>query len=152
MTEKTEIVDEILNGVEVIFRQVFPLAHKELLELDLTAPQLKIVLLLFLYDKTRMSDLASSLGVTMATATGIVDRLVERGLVARENHPTDRRVVMCDLTAKGLEQTNRLWKTSSDKARQILLNIELSKLKLVAEALSDLTAVGALQESSVRKQ
>ena len=85
MTEKDEVVDRILQGVSDIFREVLPLAHKELLEMDLTAPQLKVVLLLYLYGSTRMSELAGSLGVTLATATGITDRLVERGLLTREN-------------------------------------------------------------------
>jgi DNA-binding MarR family transcriptional regulator len=145
MTEKDEVIDRILHGIEIIFREVFPLAHKELLELDLTAPQLKIVLLLFLSGPARMSDLAASLGVTLATATGIVERLVEKKLVIRESLPSDRRVVMCTLSQKGLEQTNNLWKTSGDKARLLLSNMDISRLLLIDEALRDLTTVSTNQ-------
>ena len=143
MTEKDEVVDRILQGVSDIFREVLPLAHKELLEMDLTAPQLKVVLLLYLYDSTRMSELAGSLGVTLATATGIMDRLVERGLVSRENLKDDRRVVMCRLTEQGMEVTDNLWKTSREKARQLLSGMQLSRLKMIDEALGDMIAVGA---------
>jgi DNA-binding MarR family transcriptional regulator len=142
MTEKDEVVDRILQGVSDIFREVLPLAHKELLEMDLTAPQLKVVLLLYLYDSTRMSELAGSLGVTLATATGIMDRLVERGLVSRENLKDDRRVVMCRLTEQGMEVTDNLWKTSREKARQLLSGMQLSRLKMIDEALGDMIAVG----------
>ena len=145
MTEKDEVIDRILHGIEIIFREVFPLAHKELLELDLTAPQLKIVLLLFLSGPARMSDLAASLGVTLATATGIVERLVEKKMVTRESLPSDRRVVMCTLSKKGLAQTNNLWKTSGDKARQLLSNMDISRLQLIDEALRDLSSVSANQ-------
>jgi len=142
MTEKDEVVDRVLQGISNIFREVLPLAHKELLEMDLTAPQLKVVLLLYLYGSKRMSELAGSLGVTLATATGIMDRLVERGLVSRENLKDDRRVVMCRLTDQGMEVTDNLWKTSREKARQLLSGMELSRLKMIDEALGDMIAVG----------
>jgi DNA-binding MarR family transcriptional regulator len=143
MTEKDEVVDRVLQGISNIFREVLPLAHKELLEMDLTAPQLKVVLLLYLYGSKRMSELAGSLGVTLATATGIVDRLVERGLISRENLKDDRRVVMCRLSEQGMEVTDNLWKTSREKARQLLSGMKLSRLKMIDEALGDLIAVGS---------
>ena len=143
MTEKDVVVDRILQGVSDIFRAVLPLAHKELLEMDLTAPQLKVVLLLYLYGPTRMSELAGSLGVTLATATGIMDRLVERELVTRENQPNDRRVVMCRLSENGLGMTDRLWKTSREKARQLLSAMELSRLQMIDEALGTMIAIGS---------
>jgi DNA-binding MarR family transcriptional regulator len=146
MTKKDEVVDRILQGISDIFREVLPLAHKELLEMDLTAPQLKVVLLLYLYGSTRMSELAGSLGVTLATATGIMDRLVERGLVTRENQPNDRRVVMCKLSENGLEMTDRLWKTSREKARQLLSGMELSRLQMIDEALGTMIAIGSGQQ------
>jgi DNA-binding MarR family transcriptional regulator len=148
MVESDEVVDRILHAIAGIFREVLPLAHKELLEMDLTAPQLKVVLLLYLYSSTRMSELAGSLGVTLATATGIVDRLVERGLVVRDSLPDDRRVVMCRLTEKGMEETDRLWKTSREKARQLLSTMELSRLRMIDEALRTLKPAGA--EKKVR--
>jgi DNA-binding MarR family transcriptional regulator len=138
MSEKDEVIERILHCIAGIFREVLPLAHKELLEMDLTAPQLKVVLLLYLYGPTRMSELAGSLGVTLATATGIVERLVERKLVIREGQPDDRRVVMCRLSARGLDQTDKLWKTSREKARQLLFTMELSSLQMIDEALGSL--------------
>ena len=147
MAEKDEVIERILQQVSDIFREVLPLVHRELLEMDLTAPQLKIVFLLYLYGATRMSELAASLGVTMATATGIVDRLVERGLVARESQPDDRRVVMCRLSAKGLKQTERLWVTSREKARELLSTIALSRLRMIDEALGSVNPGFPAQET-----
>jgi DNA-binding MarR family transcriptional regulator len=50
-----------------------------------------------------MSQLAESSHQVSATMTGIVDRLVERGLVARERDPQDRRTLRVDLTLAGRE-------------------------------------------------
>lgn len=42
----------------------------------------------------RPTLLASRLGITSASMTGLVDRLVAGGYVTREPHPTDRRAVI----------------------------------------------------------
>ncbi|MGO4957631.1 MarR family winged helix-turn-helix transcriptional regulator [Luteococcus sp. Sow4_B9] len=47
------------------------------------------------------AELARTLGVTRAAATGIVDRLVAKGHVERHAHPTDRRRTVLDLTESG---------------------------------------------------
>ena len=39
--------------------------------------------------------------VSRATVTGVLDTLVKRGLVRREPHPTDRRMVLVHLTKAG---------------------------------------------------
>jgi DNA-binding MarR family transcriptional regulator len=85
-----------------------------------------------------MSEIASALDVSMATATGVVDRLVERELVLRENQPEDRRVVLCRLSDKGEKLIGGLWQLARDRARELLGAIEPSKLQLVTEALEAL--------------
>jgi DNA-binding MarR family transcriptional regulator len=49
-----------------------------------------------------MSRLAENLDVSVASATGIVGRMEERGLVARSHGETDRRVVLVQLTDSGI--------------------------------------------------
>ena len=48
-----------------------------------------------------MRKLAEALDVSVASATGIVDRMADRGLVEREQSPTDRRVVLVHATTAG---------------------------------------------------
>jgi len=48
-----------------------------------------------------MSELAQKLRLTVSSATLIVDRLVERGLVSRHRSLEDRRVVRVGLTPEG---------------------------------------------------
>lgn len=48
-----------------------------------------------------MGALAGQTHHSLGTMTGIVDRLVRQGLVARRSHPTDRRVVLVQLTEGG---------------------------------------------------
>ena len=48
-----------------------------------------------------MGDVAKAFGVTLPAVTHIVDRLEEKGLVVRGDHPADRRVYVLDLTRQG---------------------------------------------------
>ena len=50
-----------------------------------------------------MRALAESLDVSQASATGIVDRMEQRGLVERRREDTDRRVIRVASTAAGRE-------------------------------------------------
>jgi len=146
MTEKIEMIDRILGQVEGAFRELLPRAHQELLDLDLTTPQLKVVLLLYLNGSARMSELAASLGVTLATATGIIDRLVDRDIVERENSREDRRVVICRLSALGHELTDRLYSSGRERARDLLLGLTEAQLKKLDEALASLSIQSAVKE------
>lgn len=51
--------------------------------------------------RVRMGDLAAALGVTARNITTIVDGLEGEGLLTRQPHPTDRRVILLELTEKG---------------------------------------------------
>lgn len=55
-----------------------------------------------------MGTLADRTHHTLGTTTGIVDRLVRHGLVARRPHATDRRVVTVRLTPGGRETLARV--------------------------------------------
>jgi len=49
-----------------------------------------------------MGKVAEALDVSIASATGIIDRMEERGLVERGRQPDDRRVVLVRPTPRGL--------------------------------------------------
>ncbi|MDB5077502.1 MAG: putative MarR family transcriptional regulator [Chloroflexi bacterium] len=78
------------------------------MDLDLTMPQFKLLLLIASCQGLRVGDLAQRLGVTPPTVTTILDRLVEHGLVRREDDPVDRRLVIARLTAEGMRLLQRL--------------------------------------------
>jgi DNA-binding MarR family transcriptional regulator len=50
-----------------------------------------------------VGELAESAGVSAPTATRMLDSLSQRDIVTREQRAADRRIVLIDLTARGLE-------------------------------------------------
>jgi len=142
MTEKQkkeEIIESILQLTDKLFRQLLPILPMEWIHLDLTMSQLKVVLLLFITGHSRMSDIASELGVSLATATGVVDRLVERNLLVRNGDPDDRRVVLCELSNDGEKIIRDLWQLSQKRAGDLMSALDTPHLLLLSEALQALT-------------
>jgi len=149
--EKEELIENILQLTDKTFRELFPMLPKEWLHLDLTMSQLKGVLLLFISGPSRMSDIASALGVSLATATGVMDRLVERDIVLREGDPEDRRVVLCRLSSKGEKLISELWQLSRDRAGELMRALAPSQLLLITEALEALLQAGEATEESLQQ-
>ena len=137
-----ELVEQTLDLANQVFRELLPIIPREVLDFDLTMPQLKVVLLLYLNGAMRMSDIASALGVSLATATGIADRLVERDLVVRDADPGDRRVVLCRLSDQGEDLTGVLWRSARQHARELLMTVSKDRLLMLKEALQALLEAG----------
>lgn len=75
---------------------------------DISIPHIVILEFLKETGSCRMSDLAKMLHLTMSAVTGIVDKMVDLGLVKRERSSKDRRVVRVSLLKKGEETARRV--------------------------------------------
>jgi DNA-binding MarR family transcriptional regulator len=139
---RDDLVEDILELSDRAFRGLFPIVPKEWLRLDLTMSQLKVVLLLFTGGPARMSVIATELGVSLATATGVVDRLVERGLLVREGDPEDRRVVLCELSEKGERLIGGLWQVSREQVGDLMKALAPPQRRLIRDALEALVRAG----------
>ena len=87
------------------------------------------------------TELAEKLGVEGATMVAMIDRLVKAQLVTREPSKTDRRVKYIALTEAG----NRLYTDVRAQAeafrREILVNIDASRLVAATDLLEELLQV-----------
>ena len=148
---KEELIETILQLTDKAFRELLPMVPKEWLRLDLTMPQLKAVFLLFIGGPSRMSEIATALDVSLATATGVADRLVERGILLREGHPEDRRVVICRLSEKGERLISGLWQLSRERAAELMSSLPSSKLQLMTESLKALLHASELNQQGEKR-
>ena len=89
-----------------------------------------------------MSRLADLLDVSVSNATGLIDRMEERGLVERSRVPGDRRVVIVRAAAEGDRQRDEIEALKHDRMRSILGRLNPEQLARVHGAIGDLrTAV-----------
>lgn len=85
-----------------------------------------------------MSAIALGLDIALPTTTGVVDKLVKKGLVIRETDPQNRRLVIYRLSPAGQDSINRLWTSSQFQVERLLEGLneeELERATEVAEML-----------------
>jgi DNA-binding MarR family transcriptional regulator len=88
--------------------------------LNLTMPQLKVLMLLGLYGSAPVSWLAARMGVSPPNVTGILDRLEQHGWVQRTNDAHDRRVVRVTLGPDGERLLQELHAAGAEQLRDAL--------------------------------
>ncbi len=133
--EPEAIRREIVELSEQFYQHSRAPLPTELVKADLTMSQLRLLLILRGDGESSMSQVAQGLGVALPTATGIVDRLVERDLVLRKSDHLDRRVVLCTLSEKGAALVERLWEIGREQFYAILEPLDLEELRTVSNAL-----------------
>ena len=84
-----------------------------------------------------MGRLAEMLDVSLSNASGVIDRLEERGLVERIRVPDDRRVVLVRPTELGRAALVRAEVLKDELVQAILARLDDRRLKRLAAALED---------------
>jgi DNA-binding MarR family transcriptional regulator len=136
MTERDRLLDEI-GGLEVrLLAGMLPVQTVSLLDYDLTLQQLRAFALVFARGETPINKLADSLGIKPNVATGIIQRLVERGIVERYEDPADRRVRLVRVTGKGSALVDEMGKIVFAKGRELLEKLTDEELRQLADVLA----------------
>ncbi len=81
--------------------QMLVAGANESARIQLTMPQLKVLLLLGAERNVPVSSIAQRMSVSPPNVTGILDRLEVRGYIQRQQDRRDRRVVRIVLTEEG---------------------------------------------------
>ncbi|MFO7639066.1 MAG: MarR family transcriptional regulator [bacterium] len=96
----------------ILVRGLGLLSSAEALEQSFSFSQVMVLQTLQRSRSMKMTELARFLGLSKTNATGLVDRLVRRGMVRRDRSEEDRRVVFVSLTPDGRRAAARLTITS----------------------------------------
>lgn len=147
-TDRQELTERFLAVAEFINRQTHFHRLDAWEELGMTIPQLRTLVLLEQMEPMRMGSISTHLDRALSATTTVVDRLVEKGLVARSSDPDDRRVVLCELTELGRSTIDRLWRVGTDRIEMIMDVLEPEQIETVLSALDLLLrAEGELGEA-----
>jgi DNA-binding MarR family transcriptional regulator len=114
------------------------LSNERVLKLGLSMAQLNILYTLKRCGEMPMSRLAEMLNVSLSNATGLIDRIEERGLVERTRVPEDRRIVMIRVTPAGERMLRELDVLSDELLRSVLGRLSRSEVAAVATAFASI--------------
>lgn len=111
-------------------------------ELGLTTTQLRVLFLVGAAPGVTAGELASRLGVTPPTISGIVDRLVKMGLMRREDDDADRRLVRNHLTDAGDTACGRFGRGIDVFMRRILVEMNHADLDAFLQGIKAFVKAG----------
>ncbi len=147
--ERSSLIDAILQLESAVFHERCAVHLPSLLDIDVTMLQLKTLLILSSAagrsdaGGLRVSDLARWLGVTPGTASTLLDRLADRGLIERHEDPNDRRQHLCQASAAGRELVRKFFEGTQAQTRELLTALSSDELRTVLEAVKLLHQAGA---------
>src|SRR4051794_9896932 len=94
-------VEDIIAGVRTALREMKCIGSERIVRKGLSMSTWHVLVMLERHGDLSMSRLAELLDVSLSNATGLVDRMDERGLIERVRVPDDRRVVLVRVSEAG---------------------------------------------------
>jgi DNA-binding MarR family transcriptional regulator len=142
--ERARLAAQIRN-LNISFESAaLPTLLNPLLTVELTIQQLKVLTMLITTDDGMTgSGLAETFGVSMASMSGLLDRLEAQGMIARSSDPNDARVRRIHATELGRSAMRRLVASRPEYADDILMRLPLDDLRALAQGMA---AIGVALE------
>jgi len=144
---KEALVEQMGDLMQRMYAQCRSESPDEWSELELTMPQLHTMALLS-QGPQRMGVIAWRLNSSQSAATSMIDRLVDKQLVARVADKDDRRVVACQLTDTGREEMERLWRISRMRIATIADYLTIGELRRAVEGMELICQAGQRAQES----
>ncbi len=113
----------------------------------LSMPQMNVLLHLYYKGPAEVMAFAEPMHLSPAGASQLVDRMVQQGLVRREESPTDRRVRVVQLTDQGRGVVDESILARSQWMANLMASMNGEEKSQVAQALQILTEKAARLEN-----
>ena len=138
---KIELTGQLIEHMERMYARMRSESPEEWSDLELTIPQFRTLMMLR-QGPERMGTIAQHLSSSLSSATSMIDRLVDKGLVERVAQSDDRRVVACQLTPSGRGEIERFWSLGRTRIARIAEQLSIEELRIVLEAMQLLYSAG----------
>jgi DNA-binding MarR family transcriptional regulator len=140
-----ELLDELTGWAPRDRLRMFSAWHRG----SLSIVHLTVLALLESQGPLSMSAVAEALDVSQASATGIIDRMEERGLVHRQRDDEDRRVVAIHLADAGAAVSAQLLERRREHLRQVLAELSEDEVTAFLKGIRALRAARTRQARAV---
>lgn len=141
---RDELIGSILADVGWSLRELRCASTEKFVRQGISMTQIHVLRQLEQHGTMSMSRIAEVLDVSLSNATGIIDRMAEHGLVERNRPPDDRRVVLIEPSALGIQALDETEGIKLDRIRSICNRLDDAQLRGITRVLVDLR--GAIAE------
>jgi DNA-binding MarR family transcriptional regulator len=136
-TARADLVKEISDGVVALSGRHRCAVARRIHHSGISLGHLQVLWILQEHGPLPVSRLADWLGIGVPNATGLLDRMEQRGLVERARDAGDRRVVLARQTDLGREAVAELDGWRAGLVEQVLAPLATDQLALIAAGLRD---------------
>jgi DNA-binding MarR family transcriptional regulator len=133
--------DDILGAYGTILRALHRATITDWLDLDCSMAQLKTLFVIAREEPATIGRVAEVLQIGLPTASHLVDRLVQDGMVSRTNDTTDRRRTLASLTEQGAQLCARLRQGSAARLRSWIDQLDDEERAALARGLQAMACV-----------
>ena len=130
--------DRIIADFRSAMAELRCMGSERLLRLGVSMSQLHVMSILERHGDMPMSRLAEMMDISLSNATGLIDRMEERGFVERVRVPDDRRVVLVRIMETGRRLLDDIEVLRAETLRTVLDRLDPSQLDGIARATTDL--------------
>ena len=147
-TTDTAAVDESLDAITdallTASRLLVAISARSIALVDdtITIPQFRTLVILSNQGPVNLATLAGLLDVQPSTIGRMVDRLVIAGLIDRRAHPTSRRELVAELTARGRRVVQKVTANRRDELARVVEKMPSRERRGLVRALAAFTAAG----------
>jgi len=138
--ERGALIDAIVAGTAVISGHHRCEVARRLHRQGISMAHLQTLWILQEHGPQPMTRLADLLGVAVPNATGIIDRMEQRGLVERLRDGADRRVVTVQQTPEGARAVEEIDGWRGDMLQELLDLLETDQLVRLVGGINELRA------------
>lgn len=117
---------------------------------DLSLPQFRALVVLGTRGSANLTQLAEDVGVHQSTASRLVSRLVEDGLIERRPDPDNRRKVVLSVTAKGRELYRAVHQARREDIARVVARLDPEQRRQARDALVAFAAAAGEQPDSAQ--
>ncbi len=128
----------IIAGFHAALGEMRCVGSERMLRLGVSMSHLHVMTMLERHGEMTMSSLAEMLDVSLSNATGLIDRMEERGFVERCRVPDDRRVVLVRITEAGSQLLAQVDVLRDDLLLKVLGRLDPAALERLDMALADI--------------
>ena len=129
--ERAAVVQELFETNSRVHDRAVGLAGPMPLPPDLTMQQVRVLSHIAKDPGITGHELGDRLGVSAPTASGLIDRLVEKGLVTRVDDAEDRRVRRLHATELGLDVIRQMDSMFGRALGVVITRLSLEELQLL---------------------
>jgi DNA-binding MarR family transcriptional regulator len=137
-TDRQGLTDQIIAEFRSFLRELRCMGSDRMRRGGMSTAHFHILSMLDRHGDMAMSRVADALDVSLSNASGLIDRLEERGLVERIRVPDDRRIVLVRTTDDGRRMLAEAEVLKEEMVGRILGALDVDQLKRVGRALRDL--------------